>query len=252
LAIKHYKQYQIKLPNQSSNLIKRLIKIIMGLFITLILLLFLLLLVYRWLPIPTSAFIYHQNALARSSPKLHEPADYQWVSWDNISPHLALAVIASEDQRFPKHWGIDTIELKKALKEKRHANGKPRGASTITQQLAKNLFLWNGRSYTRKALEAALAVAIEISWPKKRILEVYLNVAQFGDAIFGAKEASRILFDKQPDKLTKEEAAMLAAVLPRPAISNVNDPRPETIRKQQWILKQMKQLGGLNYLKKLD
>ena len=117
--------------------------------------------------------------------------------------------------------------------------------------MAKNLFLWNGRSYVRKALEAGLALAIELTWSKKRILEVYLNVAQFGDAIFGVKEASRILFDKDVNALTREEAAMLAAVLPRPAVSNVNEPSPALIKKQQWILKQMKQLGGLNLLKKL-
>ena len=232
-------------------LIKRLIKLIAALSLLLIFLLFAILLVFRWVPIPTSAFIYNQNALAKKSPKVHEPADYEWVAWNDISPHLALAVIAAEDQRFPTHWGIDTVELKKALAENRKNKGSIRGASTITQQLAKNLFLWNGRSYSRKVLEAGLAVAIEISWSKKRILEVYLNVAQFGDAIFGAKEASRILFDKLPSELTKEEASLLAAVLPRPAISNVNDPRPETTRKQQWVLKQMRQLGGLDYLKKL-
>jgi monofunctional biosynthetic peptidoglycan transglycosylase len=147
---------------------------------------------------------------------------------------------------------VDTVELKIVLNEARNKkHNNPRGASTISQQLAKNLFLWNGRSYSRKIIEAGLALSIEITWPKKRILEVYMNVVQFSDAVYGAKEASRKLFDKPAIDLTKEEAALLAAVLPRPSASNVNDPSPELVKKQQWILKQMKQLGGLNYLKKL-
>ena len=249
--MKEYKHYQTKIAIKRAGPIKRLIRLVVLLVVISILLLFAVLLVFRWAPIPTSSFIYQQNSLAEKSPKTYEPAAYQWADWDEISPQLAIAVIAAEDQRFPNHWGVDTIELKKALSEKRSAKGNPRGASTITQQLAKNLFLWNGRSYTRKILEAGLSLALEIAWPKKRILEVYLNVAQFGDAIFGAKEASRLLFDKDVKKLTREESAMLAAVLPRPAVSDVNDPRPELRKRQQWILKQMKQLGGLNYLKKL-
>lgn len=252
--IKEYPSYTShpgKLGVRRSGPVKRLLKGLIFLLLLAIILLFALLIVFRWLPLPTSSFIYQQNALAQASPDTYEKAAYQWADWDEISPQLAIAVIAAEDQRFPDHWGIDTIELNKALHEKRSKNGTPRGASTITQQLAKNLFLWNGRSYTRKIVEAGLALAIEISWPKKRILEVYMNVAQFGDAIFGAREASRILFDKDAKSLTREEAAMLAAVLPRPAVSDVNDPKPALKRKQQWILKQMKQLGGLNYLKKL-
>jgi monofunctional biosynthetic peptidoglycan transglycosylase len=178
---------------------------------------------------------------------------YQWTSWDDISPQLAIAVIAAEDQRFPQHWGVDTVELKKAFTEKRQRKGKsiPRGASTITQQVAKNLFLWNGRSYTRKVIEAILAVAIELTWPKKRILEVYLNIAQFGDGIFGAVAASQAFYHQPPKKLSREQSATLASVLPRPAISDVNKPDSRLIKKQQWVLKQMKQLGGLNYLKRL-
>jgi len=142
------------------------------------------------------------------------------------------------------------VELKKALAQ-RNKKKRPRGASTITQQTAKNLFLWNGRSYIRKIIEAAMSVGMEIAWPKQRILEVYLNIAQFGDAIFGIKQASLKLFDKMPQELSIEEAAMLAAVLPKPAISDVHDPRRDLRAKQKWILKQMKQLGGNAYLRKL-
>ncbi len=231
---------------------KRSLTLLIQTILLLVFLLFAILLVFRWVPVPTSAFIFQQNSLAKASPKIYEPAAYQWTSWDEISPQLAIAVIAAEDQRFPTHWGVDTVELKIALNEtrsKKHKN--PRGASTITQQLAKNLFLWNDRSYTKKIIEAGLALAIEITWPKKRILEVYLNIVQFSDATYGAKEASKLFFDKNASDLTKEDAALLAAVLPRPAASNINDPSPELVKKQLWILKQMKQLGGLNYLKKL-
>lgn len=220
-------------------------------FMIVLVLIFAILLVFRWVPLPTSAFIYKQNMLARESPKIYEKAAYEWVGLDEISPNMSLAVIAAEDQRFPDHWGIDTIELGKALSKKNKNEGLVRGASTITQQTAKNLFLWNQRSYLRKIIEAGLSLAIEIAWPKKRILEVYLNIAQFGNAIFGVKEASRLLFNKKPKDISLEEAAMLAAVLPKPAISNVNDPRPELIQRQKWILRQMKQLGGVAYLKRV-
>jgi len=250
LPIKQYQHFDsgIKIKRWS---FWTLLKLLAKLFLFALLLFLLLLLVFRWVPIPTSAFIYQQNALAKKSPKIYEPARYTWVSLDKISPNLAMAVIAAEDQRFAKHWGVDTVEIKQALADSRKQGKTPRGASTITQQVAKNLFLWNDRSYSRKFLELALTLALELVWSKERILEVYLNIAQFGDAIFGAQEASQRLFDKQPSELTIEEAAILAAILPKPAISNVNDPRPLMLKKQQWIIKQVKQLGGINYLKKL-
>lgn len=231
--------------------IRLLFKFITRMTLMALVLFFATLLVFRWAPIPTSAFIHKQNSLAANAPKTYEPASYTWIDMEDISPHLALAVIAAEDQRFPTHWGIDTVEIRNALKSSRSEGKTPRGASTITQQVAKNLFLWNGRSYPRKILEIGLSVAIELMWSKERILEVYLNIAQFGDAIFGAQEASMRLFDKQPLDLTREEAAMLASVLPKPAVSDVNDPTPLLRKKQVWVLKQMKQLGGDNYLRKL-
>ena len=232
------------------KLIFRIARLLIQVLMIAVLIFFIILLVYRWVPIPSSAFIYHQNSLARESPKIYSKASYEWQDWDGIPAHVALAVIAAEDQRFPQHWGVDMVELKKAYAQI-DKKQKPRGASTITQQTAKNLFLWNGRSYVRKVIEAAISVGLEVTWPKKRILEVYLNIAQFGDAIFGVKAASHKLFDKTPEELTIEEAAMLAAVLPRPAVSNVNDPDPSLRKRQRWILKQMKQLGGNAYIRKL-
>jgi len=248
--MKEYQTYNAGLEKKRRGFYTTILRLSVQASLVLIILFFAVLLIFRWAPIPTSAFIYQQNALAKTSPKIYEKASYEWVDWDDISPQLAIAVIASEDQRFPTHWGVDTIELKKALNSSRKKG--PRGASTITQQVAKNLFLWGGRSYARKVLEAMMSVSIEMVWPKKRILEVYMNVAQFGDAMFGAKEASEQLFDVKARNLSREQAAMLAAVLPKPAISNVNDPRPALQKRQQWILKQMKQLGGLNYLKQLE
>lgn len=247
----HSNQSESKNKHKKRGIFSRVLKLFAQFALLSVLLLFAVLLVFRWVSLPTSSFIYKQNSLAANSPEIYEKAKYQWVDWESIPSHLALAVVAAEDQRFPNHWGIDTIELKKALAQNSRGKSQPRGASTITQQTAKNLFLWNQRSYLRKLLEAGLSLSLEIAWPKKRILEVYLNIAQFGDAIFGVKEASRLLFDKKVQDLSMEESAMLAAVLPKPAISNVNDPSPALVKRQKWILKQMKQLGGNNYIRKL-
>lgn len=221
------------------TLFKSFVKLLAQAVLLSVLFLFIVLLVFRWVPIPTSTFMYSSQ----------QSVAYEWASWDEISPQLAVAAMAAEDQRFPTHWGIDTVELKLALADR--GKKSPRGASTITQQVAKNLFLWNGRSYVRKIIEAVLAVAIELTWSKQRILEVYLNIAQFGDGIFGAKKASETFYNKPPKDLSREESAMLASVLPKPAISNVNAPKPLLVKKQKWVLRQMKQLGGLNYLRNL-
>lgn len=137
------------------------------------------------------------------------------VSRDEISPHLRRAVLASEDDRFYTHHGFDFEELEKAL-ERRRAGGPLRGASTLTQQVAKNVFLWNGRSYVRKAYEAWLTIWFELLLPKERIVDLYLNLAEWGDGVFGAEEAARAHFGKSAARLTREEAARLAAILPSP------------------------------------
>lgn len=234
-----------------SILIFKLLNLLKWVVLSAVVLYFILLLVFRWLPLPTSAFIWHQNQLAHHQPNIYQPARYEWINWDDISPEIALAVIAAEDQRFPNHWGIDTIELRKVLANAYHGKGAIRGASTLTQQLAKNLFLWNGRSYWRKIVEVFIAFSLELTWSKQRILEVYLNVAQFADVTFGVKASTKLLFHKPPKALTREQAAYLAAVLPTPAKSDVHNPSESLKKRQRWILKQMKQLGGVAYLKKL-
>ena len=136
-----------------------------------------------------------------------------WESYDNISKEVALAVVASEDQNFPNHWGFDFDEIYDAMTEKRK---RARGASTISQQVAKNVFLWHGRSYIRKGLEVYFTVLIELIWDKQRILEVYLNVAEMGKMTFGVEAASQRFYKKSAKNLTRYEAARIAAVLPNP------------------------------------
>ena len=205
-------------------------------------------LVFRWLPPPTSSFMlqtYFQQGL-REPRKI----DYHWVDYQAISPYMALAVVAAEDQKFPQHEGFDFKSIKQALDDR--AQGKPlRGASTISQQVAKNLYLWPGRSLLRKGLEAWLTLMLEALWTKQRILEIYLNIAELGDKTYGVEAASRRFFGKSASRLNREEAALLAAVLPNPVLYRVDAPSQKVRRRQRWILKQMRQLGGIAYLEGL-
>lgn len=206
----------------------------------------LLVLPLRWFAPPTSSFIlqsYFQHA--ESKAVIHT-----WVAYHEISPHMALAAIAAEDQKFPFHKGFDFFAIRQALKDR--SRGKSlRGASTISQQVSKNLYLWPGRSLFRKGLEAWFTLLIEVFWPKQRILEVYLNIAEMGERIFGVEAASRRFFHKPPRRLSREEAALLAAVLPNPKSYKVNAPSKQVRHRQNWILKQMRQLGGTRYLENL-
>jgi monofunctional glycosyltransferase len=170
-----------------------------------------------------------------------------WRDFDRISPQLALAVIAAEDQRFLDHIGFDFKQIQKALDESERG-GRSRGASTITQQVAKNLFLWNGRSYVRKGLEAWFTLLIEVVWPKQRTLEIYLNIAEFGRGIYGAEAAAQTFFRKPAKTLNRAEAARLAAVLPSPRRYRAENPGPYVQRRQHEIEMQMAALGGTGYL----
>ena len=147
-----------------------------------------------------------------------------WVPLESISPNLIHAVVVSEDGRFCEHWGIDFVEIAEALK--RTPTGPPRGASTITMQVAKNLFLWPAKSYVRKVIEVPLTYAIELFWPKRRILEVYLNIAEWGPGIFGAEAASQAHFNRPASRLSAREAAQLAVALPNPIVRDAGAPGP--------------------------
>ncbi|MDO3720556.1 monofunctional biosynthetic peptidoglycan transglycosylase [Marinobacter sp. chi1] len=200
------------------------------------------LVLFRFVDPPTSAFM-----LAYQWGDQDPPLQQEWVDGEKISPWMSLAVIASEDQRFPQHWGVDLDAIRQAVSDYRAGDGL-RGASTITQQTAKNLFLWNGRSFVRKALEAALALGIELVWPKQRILEVYLNIAEFGPGIYGAEAASRHYFGIPASQLSAYQSARLAAVLPNPNVLSVVRPSPYVVGRVNWIRGQMRQLSGLAYL----
>jgi monofunctional glycosyltransferase len=204
-------------------------------------------LLMRWWNPFYSAFMLNAQ-LAHWSEERYETR-YTWVDLERISPNAALAVIAAEDQQFPFHAGFDLKSIREAVRENVHRK-RPRGASTISQQVAKNLFLWNGGGYVRKGLEAWFTVLIEICWPKERILEVYLNVAQFGRGVFGVEAASRTYFRKPAARLSRYEAATLAAVLPNPIRMRADRPSRYVQSRRDWIMGQMRGLGG-GYLKEV-
>jgi len=203
----------------------------------------------RWVPPPTSAFMLRKS-IANLVGSQGKSIRYRWVDWVAIAPDMPLAVVAAEDQKFPHHWGFDFESIAEAI-EDQGPRRRVRGASTITQQVARNLFLWPGRSYVRKGLEAYFTVLLELFWPKRRILEVYLNVAEFGDGTHGVYAAAKTFFGKHPSELTPSEAALLAAVLPNPKHLHANTPSPYVEERAHWIEEQMEQLGGPTYLRAL-
>jgi monofunctional biosynthetic peptidoglycan transglycosylase len=203
----------------------------------------------RWFPPPTSAFMIEKRIASHFRGEPQPVIRYRWIKWASISPQLRLAVVASEDQKFPHHWGFDFESIANAV-EHEGPRGRLRGASTITQQVARNLFLWQGRSIVRKALEAYFTVVLEALWPKRRILEVYLNVAEFGDGVYGVYAATQTFFGKRPSELQPQEAALLAAVLPNPVRLHVRNPSAYVRERAGWIEEQMAQLGPA-YLKGL-
>ncbi|MEN0633746.1 monofunctional biosynthetic peptidoglycan transglycosylase [Klebsiella aerogenes] len=204
--------------------------------------------VFSVLPVPFSAVMLERQVSAWFSGDFHYVAHSDWVGMDEISPWMGLAVIAAEDQKFPDHWGFDVPAIEKALAHNERHENRIRGASTLSQQTAKNLFLWDGRSWLRKGLEVGLTVGIETVWSKKRILTVYLNIAEFGDGIFGVEAAAQRYFHKPASRLTPAEAALLAAVLPNPIRFRADAPTGYVRSRQAWILRQMRQLGGEGFM----
>ncbi|HEY4581926.1 MAG TPA: monofunctional biosynthetic peptidoglycan transglycosylase [Lysobacter sp.] len=198
-----------------------------------------------------SSFMAIRQVEAWSSGDFDFSVAYRWRDLDRISPGLPLALVAAEDQRFAEHFGFDLAAIEKASRA--NAKGrKLRGGSTISQQLAKNLFLWGGRSYVRKGVEAWYTLLIEAMWPKRRIIEVYANVVEFGDGVYGAQAASRRFFGKDASRLTSSESARLAAVLPAPKRYDAARPGPYVARRARAIERQMRMIGGRGYLERLD
>jgi monofunctional glycosyltransferase len=205
----------------------------------------------RWLDPPYTAFMADAQITAWLSRDSTYAFRHKWVDLSQISPNLPLAVVASEDQKFPEHWGFDVEAIEKAYALNQHSH-KVRGASTISQQVAKNLFLWSGRSYFRKGLEAYLTILIEALWPKRRILEMYLNIAEFGFGTYGAEAAAQRYFHKSASRLTRSDAAALAAVLPNPERYSAVTPSRFVQQRREWILGQMQALGGAEMLEEVD
>ncbi|MFI4980221.1 MAG: monofunctional biosynthetic peptidoglycan transglycosylase [Nevskiales bacterium] len=211
-------------------ILRRLLLLVLGLFAFSVL----LVLLFRWVPPPTSAFMLEADI---------RPVHQEWISWSHIAPPARLAVVASEDQKFPDHHGFDFDAIDKAL-EHNEKHRRLRGASTISQQTAKNLFLWSGRSYFRKGMEAYFTVLLETLWPKRRILEVYLNIAQFGPDVYGVEEAAHRYFGKPAAQLDAHDAAVLAAVLPNPEKMHAGRPSAYVQERADDIEAQMRLLGS--------
>jgi monofunctional biosynthetic peptidoglycan transglycosylase len=205
----------------------------------------------RWINPPYSAFMVEAQIAAWTARDSSYVFRHSWADLNRISPNLPLAVVASEDQKFPEHWGFDVESIEKAYALNQHSH-RVRGASTISQQVAKNLFLWSGRSYLRKGLEAYFTLLIEGCWPKRRILEMYLNIAEFGYGTYGAEAAAQRFFHKSAAGLSRSDAATLAAVLPNPVRYSAGAPSRYVLARREWILKQMQALGGPEMLDEID
>jgi len=217
-----------------SGLLSRMLRWIVLAALGLAVALVLGLLLFRFVPAPSTLMIGRWLTF--------QPVERQWVPLTQISPNLIRAVIAAEDQRFCEHAGIDWVELNKVLEDE---DGPSRGASTLTMQTAKNVFLWPGRSYVRKGLEIPLAMAIDFAWPKQRIIEVYLNVAEWGDGLYGAEAASQRYFRKPAARLSPAEAARLAGALPNPILRNPERPTRGLQSAAGRVQRRVGQLGPL-------
>ena len=225
------------------SIIKRVFRWFLWMALSFIALSVLLVVVFRFAPAHTSGLMIQRTIEASLDSSKTKTRRQYWVSATQIARSAPLAVMASEDQKFLSHSGFDFEQLEKALDAGKKGK-RLRGASTISQQTAKNMFLWNGRSYVRKGLEAWFTSLIELCWPKERILEVYLNIVEFGPGIYGVEAASLTYFGKHAKNLNAYEAALLAAVLPNPHRLHAKTPSTYVKSRQQWIVRQMRQLGG--------
>ena len=230
------------------SLLKKLIKFLAKLVLGFLLVSVFFVLLYRFIPPPATPFMFirvFENIMVGEQPKLKK----DWEPISDISPHLVMAVIAAEDQNFMNHFGFDIKAIEKAQKfNKRQKGKKVRGASTISQQTAKNLFLWQGRSWLRKGFEVYFTFLIELLWSKERIMEVYLNIIEMGDGIYGAEAAAQKYFNKNASALSKREAALIAAVLPNPRKWSPAQPTNYISRRQNWIIRNINNLNKPEFL----
>jgi monofunctional glycosyltransferase len=235
------------MPPLSRPVLGHLLRSLVILVLAWLALSWLVVLVLRFVPPWTSAVMLERQvgAWVRGEDDFH--LRQHWVPWAQVSRWVPLAMVAGEDQKFPYHHGFDFDSIHDAM-DAADDGKRLRGASTISQQVAKNLFLWNGRSFVRKGLEAWFTVLIEITWPKQRILEVYVNIAELGDGIYGVGAASDAYFHTSPAQLGPAQAARLAAVLPSPRRLHAGRPSAYVQRRANWIQQQMNQLGGPAYI----
>lgn len=204
----------------------------------------------RWVPSPGSALMVERWVEFRQDDSQTE-IRRQWVPYKSIPESMKMAVIAGEDQRFAEHFGFDVAAIKAAVEHNRQG-GSLRGASTLTQQVAKNQFLWSGRSWPRKALEAWFTLWMEVLWPKQRILEIYLNIVEWDEGVFGVQAAAQEHFGIDASYLSDRQAAQLAAVLPNPREWSAAAPPAHVQRRANWIQQQSRQLGGAHYLREME
>lgn len=217
-------------------MLKKGFKILLRVLLGFLVISFVSTLIFRFVPIPFTPLM-----IIRYFEMEEGKIDKDWKSLDEIGKNMPLAVVTAEDQKFAEHFGFDLEAIEKAVKyNEKHKGKKVKGASTISQQTAKNVFLWPGRSWIRKGLEVYFTFVIEICWSKKRIIEVYLNVIEMGPGVYGAEAASQYYFNKSASKLTKQEAATIAAILPNPIRWSASHPTPYILKKRNWIVRHMK------------
>jgi len=235
------------MPTHSRPLWRRLLRMTGLALLAFVSISWLAVLLMRFVPPVTSAMMLERRieAAATGEPNFH--FSHRWVPASEVTPLVPLAMVAGEDQKFPFHHGFDVDAIQDAI-DAADEGKRLRGASTISQQVAKNLFLWNGRSFIRKGLEAYFTVLIELTWPKRRIVEVYMNIVELGNGIYGVGAASDAFFRVPPARLSASQAAMLAAVLPNPRRLRVDKPSAYVMRRTAWITQQMSQLGGPAYV----
>lgn len=206
--------------------------------------------VYRWVNPPFTLLMLQRYTQAVWDGKVGNGVAYYWVSYDQISSYMRVAVIATEDQHFAQHGGFDMEAIQKAIEYNRN-NDDTKGASTISQQVAKNVFLWSGRTWVRKALEAYFTILIELLWSKERILEMYLNVAEMGHLTFGCEAAAQRYYRTSAHRLSIDQAAYIAVILPNPLRYSPTKPSAYIRQRKAWAVRQIYRLGGKNYLNQL-
>ncbi|MDP3557638.1 MAG: monofunctional biosynthetic peptidoglycan transglycosylase [Bacteroidota bacterium] len=232
-------------------MLTKIFKVVIRIIIWFFILSIISVIAFRWLPVPISPLMIIRCVEQKNDGK-NMTLKHDWVSLDEISPKLQLAVVCSEDQNYLKHFGFDWGAIEKAMKNN-DSNKKIRGGSTISQQTAKNVFLWPGRSYIRKGFEAYFTLLIEVFWSKERIMEVYLNTIEMGNGIYGAEAAAQYWFKKSAIKLNKDESAAITAILPNPLKYIANPPSPYISKRKAWIKHQMSFWGNqLDYDKYND